>query len=79
MDDAYLASVMVLVGHVLGGRPATDDQLAQALHRIGQEGRFEALGHAVFIAMLRANIARLSARRSSLVEQLSQLPKPPLH
>ena len=65
-DDA----INLVVQHFLLERESTTDEISNALESISASRPFESLGHAMFLAMLEVNIARLRAARASLIAQL---------
>jgi hypothetical protein len=81
-DDAegdFLKAVVIVTEHFCGAHKSEDESVTRALELIGATRRFDVLGHAVFRAMLRADMERLRARRAALVAELPGAPKPQLH
>ena len=79
VEDDFLKAVMIVTEHYVGSYRSDLEVLVRAFEAIGAVRRFDILGHAVFMAMLRADMERLRARRADLVDSLKRLPRPPLH
>jgi hypothetical protein len=81
MNSATLQAMAVLIAHGTGEREASPDALIDAFEVVREAREWRTLGRGFYAAMRRVTLARLRARKATLVADLTSrgLPPPEAH